>query len=55
MSQEEVTAREKARRYRLQFVDLKTDEIDYHLIHELPVDLMIRQSFVPLSRENKTL
>lgn len=55
MSQEEVTAREKARRYRLQFVDLKTDEIDYHLIHELPVDLMIRHSFVPLRRENNTL
>jgi type IV pilus assembly protein PilB len=55
MSQEEVTAREKARRYRLQFVDLRTDEIDYHLIHELPVDLMIRHSFVPLRRENNTL
>jgi type IV pilus assembly protein PilB len=55
LSQEEVTAREKARRYRLQFVDLRTDEIDYHLIHELPVDLMIRHSFVPLRRENNTL
>jgi type II secretory ATPase GspE/PulE/Tfp pilus assembly ATPase PilB-like protein len=55
MSQEEVAAREKARRYRLQFVDLKNDEIDYHLIHELPVDLMIRHSFVPLRREENTL
>ena len=55
MGQEEVTAREKARRYRLQFVDLRTDEIDYHLIHELPVDLMIRHSFVPLRREDNTL
>jgi type IV pilus assembly protein PilB len=55
MSQEEEAAREKARRYRLQFVDLKNDEIDYHLIHELPVDLMIRHSFVPLRREENTL
>ena len=55
MSQEEAAAREKARRYRLQFVDLKTDEIDYHMIHELPVDLMIRHSFVPLRRVNNTL
>jgi type IV pilus assembly protein PilB len=55
MGQEEAAAREKARRYRLQFVDLKTDEIDYHMIHELPVDLMIRHSFVPLRRENNTL
>ena len=50
-----MAAREKARRYRLQFVDLRTDEIDYHLIHELPVDLMIRHSFVPLRREDNTL
>ncbi len=55
MGQEEAAAREKARRYRLQFVDLKTDEIDYHMIHELPVDLMIRHSFVPLRRVNNTL
>jgi type IV pilus assembly protein PilB len=55
MGQEEAAAREKARRYRLQFVDLRTDEIDYHMIHELPVDLMIRHSFVPLRRVNNTL
>jgi type IV pilus assembly protein PilB len=55
MGQEEMAAREKARRYRLRFVDLKADEPAYHLIHELPVDLMIRHSFVPLSREHNIL
>src|SRR5262249_27169284 len=58
MSQEEIIAREKARRYRLRFVDLKgvdADQLDYHLIHELPVDLMVRHSFVPLRRDGDTL
>ncbi len=56
MDQEEKVAREKAARYRLRFVDLRnTDEIDYHLIHELPVDLMIRHQFVPLRREENVL
>ncbi len=58
MSQEEILAREKARRYRLKFIDLRNveaTEIDYHLIHELPVDLMIRHNFVPLKREGKIL
>ena len=53
--QEEIAARERARRYRLQFVDLKPDEIDYHLVHELPVDLMVRHNFVPLRRDGNTL
>jgi type IV pilus assembly protein PilB len=55
MSQEEIAAREKARRYRLDFVDLKPDEIDYHLVHELPVDLMVRHNFVPLRKEGNIL
>ena len=55
MSHEEIAAREKARRYRLQFVDLKPDEIDYHLVHELPVDLMVRHNFVPLGKDGSTL
>jgi type IV pilus assembly protein PilB len=54
-SEEETAARQVARRYRLQFVDLKPDEIDYHLVHELPVDLMVRHNFVPLRREGNTL
>ena len=55
MGQEETAAREKARRYRLRFVDLKVEEPAYHLIHELPVEMMVRHSFVPLSREGDTL
>jgi type II secretory ATPase GspE/PulE/Tfp pilus assembly ATPase PilB-like protein len=58
ISQEELQAREKARRYRLKYVDLRDAEsagIDYHLIHELPVDLMIRHSFVPLRRDGNNL
>ncbi len=55
MSQEELAAREKARRYRLRFVDLKTEEPAYNLIHELPVEMMVRHSFVPLSRHGDTL
>ena len=51
MGQEEVAARERARRYRLKFIDLKVEEPAYDLIHELPVELMVRHSFVPMKRE----
>jgi type II secretory ATPase GspE/PulE/Tfp pilus assembly ATPase PilB-like protein len=55
ITEEEIAAREKARRYRLRFVDLKTEEPAYHLIHELPVEMMVRHSFVPLDRQGDTL
>jgi len=55
MGQEEIAAREKARRYRLKFIDLKTEEPAYDLIHELPVELMVRHSFVPMKREGDAL
>jgi len=55
MSQEELAAREKARRYRLRYIDLKSEEPAYHLIHELPVELMVRHSFVPMKREGDLL
>ena len=55
MGQEEIASREKARRYRLRYIDLKTEEPAYDLIHELPVELMVRHSFVPLKREGDTL
>lgn len=48
-------ARELARRYRLEFVDLTTAELDYDLIHSHPVDLMTRYKFVPLRQENGRL
>src|SRR5215208_1542178 len=48
-----------ARRYRLPYVDLLPpvgdSPIDYALLGELPVDLMVRNQFVPLRREGKRL
>ena len=52
-------ARTLARRYRLPYVDLLPAEgespIDYALLNEFPVDLMLRHQFVPLRREGKRL
>ncbi|HEV2913047.1 MAG TPA: GspE/PulE family protein [Pyrinomonadaceae bacterium] len=52
-------ARILARRYRLPYVDLLPPEgdspIDYALLNEFPVDLMVRNQFVPLRREGKRL
>ncbi|HEX8142913.1 MAG TPA: GspE/PulE family protein [Pyrinomonadaceae bacterium] len=52
-------ARLLARRYRLPYVDLLPPEgespIDYALISEFPVELMVRNQFVPLRREGKRL
>jgi len=52
-------ARALARRYRLPYVDLLPAEgespIDYALLNEYPVDLMLRHQFVPLRREGKRL
>src|SRR5437868_13845625 len=55
MTQEEVAAREMARRYRLRYIDLKAEEPASHLIHELPVELMVRHSFVPMQRDGDVL
>ncbi len=52
-------AMELARRYRLPYVDLLPTEgaspIDYQILGELPIDLMVRYQFVPLRREGKRL
>lgn len=52
-------AKELALRYRLPFVNLLPADgespIDYSLLSELPVDLMVRHQFVPLRRENGKL
>jgi type IV pilus assembly protein PilB len=52
-------AKELARRYRLPFVNLLPQDgpspIDYSLLGEIPVDLMVRNQFVPLRRENGRL
>lgn len=52
---EDSEARSLAARYRLQYVDLGSAEIDYHVVHELPVDLMLRYNFVPLRRDGSVL
>src|SRR5437764_5095815 len=48
-----------ARRYRLPYVDLLPPDgespIDYALLGEIPVDLMLRHLFVPLRREGRRL
>src|SRR6266496_3350855 len=52
-------AKQLALRYRLPFVNLLPPDgespIDYSLLGELPVDLMVRHQFVPLKRENNKL
>src|SRR5919199_1547229 len=52
-------ARRLAMRYRLPYVDLLPHDgespIDYALLAEIPVDLMLRYQFVPLRREGKRL
>jgi type IV pilus assembly protein PilB len=52
-------AMELAARYRLPYVDLLPPDgespIDYALLADIPVDLMVRNQFVPLRREGKRL
>ncbi|MDH3492890.1 MAG: GspE/PulE family protein [Acidobacteriota bacterium] len=56
----EVTAAKAvARRYRLPYIDLlppdKESPIDYRELAKIPVDLMLRNQFVPLKREGRNL
>ncbi len=51
-SVEAATAEKMASRYRLNFVELDKFPIDYALVQSLPVDMMLRNKFVPLKREN---
>src|ERR671939_688046 len=52
-------AEDLPRRYRLPYIDLLPPDgpspIDYSLLGELPVDLMVRHQFVPLRREGRRL
>jgi type IV pilus assembly protein PilB len=41
-----------AYRYRLNFIQLEDSPVDYSLVQALPVDLMLRNKFVPVRREN---
>ena len=49
---EREAAERLAARYRLDFVQLESHPIDYALVQSLPVDLMLRNKFVPMRREN---
>jgi type IV pilus assembly protein PilB len=41
-----------AERYRLNYIPLEDCPVDYSLVQALPVDLMLRNKFVPVRREN---
>src|SRR5205085_6576945 len=45
---EETRARDVAKRYRTEFVDLRNYHIQHDLFRSIPVDLMFRYNFVPL-------
>lgn len=45
---EEARARDLARRYRSEFIDLRNYHINHDLFRSVPVDLMFRYNFVPL-------
>jgi type II secretory ATPase GspE/PulE/Tfp pilus assembly ATPase PilB-like protein len=45
-------AKTLATRYRCDFVDLREVRIDHDLFHSVPVDLMFRYNFVPISSQN---
>ncbi len=52
---EEARARDLARRYRCEFVDLRSARIQHDLIRSVPVDLMFRCNFVPLEENDGRL
>src|SRR5216684_5326548 len=54
-TQEAEQAKAIAKRYRCEFVDLQVVRIDHELFHSVPVDLMFRYNFVPITGQNGTL
>jgi type II secretory ATPase GspE/PulE/Tfp pilus assembly ATPase PilB-like protein len=48
-------SRAAAARYRCEFVDLREGAIDHDLFRSIPVELMFRYNFVPLTAENGIL
>lgn len=56
---EVIGAKQLARRYRLPFIDLlppdQESPIDYEELATIPVELMLRNHFVPLKREGRSL
>jgi type II secretory ATPase GspE/PulE/Tfp pilus assembly ATPase PilB-like protein len=52
---EEARARDLARRYRADFIDLRNFYIQHELFKSVPVDLMFRHNFIPLEEHDGTL
>src|SRR5215813_5728422 len=56
---EVIEAKQLAKRYRMPFIDLlppdQESPIDYEELAKIPVDLMLRNQFVPLKREGRNL
>jgi len=52
---EESRARDLARRYRAEFIDLRNFYLQNELFKSVPVDLMFRHNFVPLEEHDGTL
>src|SRR6185312_16477034 len=52
---EQSRAKELARRYRSEFVDLRNFHIHHDLFKSVPVDLMFRYNFVPLEEKDGSL
>ena len=52
---EEKHAREVAARYRYRYIDLENVHIDSELFRSIPVDLMFRYNFVPMTEESGAL
>ena len=52
---EEARARDLARRYRAEFIDLRNFYLQNELFKSVPVDLMFRHNFVPLEEHDGTL
>jgi type IV pilus assembly protein PilB len=56
---EVIEAKALARRYRLQYIDLlppdKESPIDYKELAKIPVDMMLKNHFVPLKRDGRNL
>ena len=52
---ETVKARQLAKRYHLEFIDMDEFNIDQELFRSIPANLMFRYSFVPFRREGRAL
>ena len=55
VNDEVIECRRLAKRYRLDYVDMKTFVVDQSLFRAIPADLMLRYRFVPLRRDETGL